>query len=181
MPLLVAFLVALVTFAGLMISLWQVWQVHHFFIQPNLAVLGTKPPLVLVLRIREDLGDASLGGLLGGLLGWPLRRLRPHWRCATTATTRTLIAMCEKVKPCVLPAFYAHVLTMQYGSNPFLKLHVTTNHISSYSLHLWIVSAAKIQSIGKKLKYCGNYLNLLQFINSKKKRKVSAETISGNS
>ena len=51
-------------------------------------MLGTKPPLVLVLRIREDLGDASLGGLLGGLLGWPLRRLRPHWRCATTATTR---------------------------------------------------------------------------------------------
>ena len=43
-----------------------------FFIQPNhslknLDVLGTKPTLVLVLRIGKDLGDATLGGLLGGL------------------------------------------------------------------------------------------------------------------
>ena len=30
-------------------------------------MLGTKPTLVLVLRIGKDLGDATLGGLLGGL------------------------------------------------------------------------------------------------------------------
>ena len=30
---------------------------------------GTKPALVLVLRIVKDLGDATLGGLLGGLCG----------------------------------------------------------------------------------------------------------------
>ena len=44
---------------------------------------------------------------------------------------------------------------------------------SSYSFLPWIVSSfeqilqQKFSLLGKKLKYCGNYLNLLQFPNSK--------------
>ena len=47
-------------------------------------------------------------------------------------------------------------------------------HISSYSFWHWIVSSlklissSKIQFISKEVKYCGNYLNQLQFPNSKK-------------
>ena len=50
-------------------------------------MLWTKPTLVLVLRIGKDLDDATLGGLLGGLLGWP------SWVAFEAFTT--LLEMCD--------------------------------------------------------------------------------------
>jgi hypothetical protein len=44
----------------------------------------------------------------------------------------TLIAMGGKVKPCVLPAFYAHVLTMQYGTKNFIKSHLNCHYRISF-------------------------------------------------